>query len=378
MTVFDSRKVMAFSVLLIMSTLVVFGAGAKSSLPAVKSLAFSSSGDSLDVKITSTGEAKLRYFELSRPRRLVVDFQGLQNRIGFKEKAVMTAGVLRVRTSLFQSPSGAATRIVFDLADNAQYRVTQDDGGLVQVAFGSAAETKPVQGSDRAPLNLIAGPPVVPIFSRLTETSPLATVARAATPAQQDPAPVPPVQQDPAPVPPVQQAPAPVPPAQQAPAPATATATLAAPRPTPQIVIGPAGPTTPLPPPPQPAQYTGELISLDLKEVDLKDFFRLIGDISGLNIVLDPNVSGTLTILLKDVPWDQALDVVLKNYQLGPQLQGNVLRIATNGTLQNEENSRRSLRDAQELAAPLEQRMYVLNYTKTAAMAGIMQRMLTS
>jgi type IV pilus assembly protein PilQ len=130
--------------------------------------------------------------------------------------------------------------------------------------------------------------------------------------------------------------------------------------------------------PQTPPQYTGELISLDLKEVDLRDFFRLIGDISGLNIVLDPNVSGSLTILLRDVPWDQALDVVLRNYQLGSQLQGNVLRIATNATLANEENVRKALRDAQELAAELSTRMYVLNYTKSVDMAGMLQRVLSS
>ena len=55
------------------------------------------------------------------------------------------------------------------------------------------------------------------------------------------------------------------------------------------------------------AGYTGERISLELKDADLKDFFRLIGGISGLNIVLDPDVDGALTLFLKEVPWDQAL-----------------------------------------------------------------------
>ena len=76
-------------------------------------------------------------------------------------------------------------------------------------------------------------------------------------------------------------------------------------------------------------KYTGEPISVNLKDVDLKDFFRLIHEISGLNVVLDPNVKGTLTIVLDDVPWDQALDIVLKNNDLSRQLEGNVLRIAT-------------------------------------------------
>ena len=97
-------------------------------------------------------------------------------------------------------------------------------------------------------------------------------------------------------------------------------------------------------------KYTGEPISVNLKDVDLKDFFRLIHEISGLNVVLDPNVKGTLTIVLDDVPWDQALDIVLKNSGLSRQLEGNILRIATVGTLKTEAENRRAQVEAEALA----------------------------
>jgi len=97
-------------------------------------------------------------------------------------------------------------------------------------------------------------------------------------------------------------------------------------------------------------KYTGEPISVNLKDVDLKDFFRLIHEISGLNVVLDPNVKGGLTIVLDDVPWDQALDIVLKNNDLARQLDGNVLRIATLETLRHEAESRRAEQEAEALA----------------------------
>ena len=97
-------------------------------------------------------------------------------------------------------------------------------------------------------------------------------------------------------------------------------------------------------------KYTGEPISVNLKDVDLKDFFRLVHEISGLNVVLDPNVKGTLTIVLDDVPWDQALDIVLKNNDLSRQLEGNVLRIATVETLRKEAESRRAQVEAEALA----------------------------
>ncbi|MGA7929815.1 MAG: type IV pilus secretin PilQ [Candidatus Sulfotelmatobacter sp.] len=97
-------------------------------------------------------------------------------------------------------------------------------------------------------------------------------------------------------------------------------------------------------------RYTGEPISVNLKDVDLKDFFRLIHEISGLNVVLDPEVHGTLTIVLDDVPWDQALDIVLKNNDLARELEGNVLRIATVETLKKEADGRRAQVEAEALA----------------------------
>ena len=97
-------------------------------------------------------------------------------------------------------------------------------------------------------------------------------------------------------------------------------------------------------------KYTGEPISVNLKDVDLKDFFRLIHEISGLNVVLDPNVHGSLTVVLDDVPWDQALDIVLKNNDLARQLEGNVLRIATVETLKKEADARRAQIESEALA----------------------------
>jgi type IV pilus assembly protein PilQ len=69
-----------------------------------------------------------------------------------------------------------------------------------------------------------------------------------------------------------------------------------------------------------------------------------------LNVVLDPNVHGTLTIVLDDVPWDQALDIVLKNNDLARELEGNVLRIATVETLKKEADGRRAQQESEALA----------------------------
>ena len=111
-------------------------------------------------------------------------------------------------------------------------------------------------------------------------------------------------------------------------------------------------------------KYTGEPISVNLKDVDLKDFFRLIHEISGLNIVLDPNVKGSITIVLDDVPWDQALDIVLKNSQLDRELQGNVLRIAATESLRKEAVDRRAQSEAIALAVDRQTITRTLSYAK--------------
>jgi type IV pilus assembly protein PilQ len=111
-------------------------------------------------------------------------------------------------------------------------------------------------------------------------------------------------------------------------------------------------------------KYTGEPISVNLKDVDLKDFFRLIHEISGLNIVLDPSVRGNVTLVLDDVPWDQALDIVLKNNQLDRELQGNVLRIAASDTLRKEAVDRRAQSEAVALAVDRQTITRFLSYAK--------------
>jgi type IV pilus assembly protein PilQ len=127
-----------------------------------------------------------------------------------------------------------------------------------------------------------------------------------------------------------------------------------------------------------PTKYTGEPISVNLKDVDLRDFFRLIHEISGLNVVLDPAVKGSLTIVLDEVPWDQALDIVLQNNGLDKQLKGNVLRIATRDTLKKEAESVRDLEKAQNDATQPVTVTRVLSYAKASSMTTTLKKFLST
>ena len=126
------------------------------------------------------------------------------------------------------------------------------------------------------------------------------------------------------------------------------------------------------------AKYTGEPISVNLKDVDLKDFFRLIHEISGLNVVLDPDVHGSLTIVLDDVPWDQALDIVLKNNALSRQLDGNVLRIATVDTLRREADGRRAQQEAESMAVERVTVTRFLSYAHSRDVVSTIKKFLSS
>jgi type IV pilus assembly protein PilQ len=75
--------------------------------------------------------------------------------------------------------------------------------------------------------------------------------------------------------------------------------------------------------------YTGKLISLDFQNADIHNILRLIGEVSGKNVVVSDQVSGKVTLKLSKVPWDQALDTVLASKNLGVIENGNILRIDT-------------------------------------------------
>ena len=124
--------------------------------------------------------------------------------------------------------------------------------------------------------------------------------------------------------------------------------------------------------------YTGEAISVNLKDVDLKDFFRLIHEISGLNVVLDPSVRGSVTLVLDEVPWDQALDIVLRNNGLSKELDGNVLRIATKDTLKREANDERDLIKAEAEAVDPVTVTRILSYAKASELMTPLKRFLSS
>jgi type IV pilus secretin PilQ/predicted competence protein len=111
-------------------------------------------------------------------------------------------------------------------------------------------------------------------------------------------------------------------------------------------------------------KYTGEIITLRFKDADLRDVILYLGDFAKLNVVFDPEVRGVVTCNLEEVPWDQALDILLRNNKLGKVLEGNVLRIAPVSVLTREDEEQRRLRESKEMAGPLIVKTVALSYAK--------------
>jgi type IV pilus assembly protein PilQ len=310
-------------------------------------------GQQTVVRMQGSGELTYHVTRMSDPPRVVVDFDEATLAVPSNTVASDYAPVRRVR--LGQSRPDQV-RVVIDLLSRAEFSVERKDQALTvsfndqpgPEAHSQPSVVKPAQKQDRAEAKKAAEKSVDAQNFRLPAT--LSGNAALA-----------------------------------APAPQTLSAAAAA-SPVPQagqIIAKPAVADASQPAIAQPVAapikgYTGEAISVNLKDVDLKDFFRLIHEISGLNVVLDPTVRGSVTLVLDEVPWDQALDIVMRNNGLSKELDGNVLRIATRDTLKREANDQRDLLKAEVEAVDAVTVTRTLSYSKASDLVVPLKRFLSS
>lgn len=124
-------------------------------------------------------------------------------------------------------------------------------------------------------------------------------------------------------------------------------------------------------------EYSGELVSLEFQQADLRAVLRTFAAISGLNIVIDPGVSGVVDVALRDVPWDQALDVILRANRLGYAVEGTIVRIAPLAMLAEEAAEQRRLAEERALAGELQITTRTLSFARAPAMAAIVTPLLS-
>lgn len=125
-------------------------------------------------------------------------------------------------------------------------------------------------------------------------------------------------------------------------------------------------------------EYKGQLISIQFQSAPILDVLDVIAEVSGLNLVVHPGVAGNVTVRLSNIPWDQALDIVLKMNNLAVEIEGNILRIAPASVFQNEVAQRvqqqrqqiEALRVQEELE-PLETKLINVNFAEPGVIVGI-------
>lgn len=120
--------------------------------------------------------------------------------------------------------------------------------------------------------------------------------------------------------------------------------------------------------------FSGDPITLDFQGADLRAVLRTFADISGLNIVIDPSIQGTVDVALRDVPWDQALDIILRANKLGYSVDGTIVRIVPMNVLAQESEDRKKLADANALAGELRIITRPLSYAKAGDLVPIITK----
>jgi type IV pilus assembly protein PilQ len=127
-----------------------------------------------------------------------------------------------------------------------------------------------------------------------------------------------------------------------------------------------------------PTGYTGQKISLDFQDAEVANVMRLIADVSDLNLVVGEEVKGKITLKLFNVPWDQALDIILKAKGLGQVREGNIIRIDTNGNIAKQQDEAAKAKEAQVKAEDLKTLIIPINYAEATALSTTLKKNLSS
>ena len=125
------------------------------------------------------------------------------------------------------------------------------------------------------------------------------------------------------------------------------------------------------------SQYTGRKVDFNVKDIDIKNLLGAIAEISKKNIIVADDVRGTVTIKLRNVPWDQALDIILKSKGLGREDVGNIIRVAPIETLRAEQKAAAEAYKNRQAAEPLKVRLIPVNYAKADSLTGQLKDALT-
>ena len=308
------------------------------------------------VKVGLSGEAPVQAFALENPNRLVIDLLNTQYQKPSQAYQLGKANVEKLRIGQFKlSDPCPITRLVFDLKDASWYSLDTSRNGLV-ITFYAPAEV--VVAENKADTSVKAKKETVSTSMANALPVPETTrVVKETPPAEAEAAPL---------------KPQPVENKKEAePEPKMAKEPQAKPQQQQEDKFKPRVIQA------AEEKYSGEIISLKFKDADLRDVILFLADFAGLNVIFDPEVRGTITLNLQDVPWDQALEIILKQHKLGKVIEGNVLRIAPIDVLSREDEEVRRLKESKELAGPMQVKTITLSYSKARDVQNLLKSKLS-
>lgn len=368
----------------------------------------SEEGGKLNVSAKLSDEAFAHVFALSNPLRLVVDLYDTLLTSTASDYPINNSGVVRVRTAQFQnSDTQKITRMVFDLTEPQFYTVNTQGGEFTVTFYNDSGpelvqnysepepavqESTPVETEPMQTLKVEKETPVRPADTSIeessiqTEDSPFTEKNVADTTPQEK------TQEEAIEMP--------EPAWYEEPLAGDKEETLSAPgmnvAEEPEAAIEahnekaelakhaesdgngsapyiPQEQFAPQTVAEQQVKYSGEILSMKFKDADLRDVILYLADFAGLNVVFDPEVRGTVTVDLKDTPWDQALDIILRINKMGKTLEGNVLRIAPTAVLTREKEEERRLKETEVLAGPMVVKTFTLSYSRASEVEGLLR-----
>ncbi len=341
----------------------------------LKKIETSGNGAAMEVRLATDGDASYTVFKLENPARIVIDLPGLKNKLAKSTINVDDSLVKRIRAGQFKDD---VARVVIDLTQTINYNVSKS-GDRLHLTFGEAAKMaaaaaptvtrvvempKPMPEAPKPEAPKSASTDVVSQVPAVADTAVWklpqdASQGATAVIHAQDQAPPPPSPQ-----------PRRLTPMMPTPSPVATENVFNEPQPTTGTPLT-AGGSRQLSAGAR--EFTGEPISLNLKDADIKDVLRTFAQLTGLNIAVDPNVTGAVTVDFVDVPWDQALDLILRQNGLSYTLEGNVMRVGYLARLSEEAAAKRRLEEEERLNVPLTTVSFKLSYARSADVSGLLK-----
>jgi type IV pilus assembly protein PilQ len=285
------------------------------------------------VVITADGTMIPNAFMLGG-KRLVVDIPGTRSRVRPSVIPVRKGGLDKVRVGQHAAPD-QKVRVVMDLTKPLAYTVTPEGNSLIIVMTASAATTT-TKPEEKKPQERAAS-------SEQEKPQAAEKEVSETQPQEETPAPV------------------------AAPVPMKKPVKLA--KQEPAASENPLGAGV--------GKYAGRKISLDLQDADLVNVMRLFAEVANLNIILAPDVKGKVTVRMVNLPWDQAMDIILKMNGLGYLLEDNVLRIASVGALTKQAEEEMRAKETKKKAEDLITRIIPINYSTASVIEGTIKKSLS-